>query len=311
MFLYNEDIEEEKLVISIPSKVQYDFTFLNNTTEMMKKVEQSQYKKILFSCMEKNINFDKMGAAYLYNMLVFFAKTRSIFIDKPLYQIFHNKVSHSGGEQFDKIDIKKVSRSDIQQCYSIKNDKYVNQIVQILVDFISETNLVLERAREFLITTVGEIFSNAFGHSNEEKVFFMYDIGRYNHKFYLVINITDYGKTIIHNVQSYHEKNFNNKLNSCECIRWAIKEGNTTRLGSGGYGLPTLIDYVCNVAGELLIFSGDSIYALKGTVENILNSKGDFYGTSISMKIPLFDTSKAIMYDEESKRIVSIDLDKI
>ena len=94
MFLYNEDIEEEKLVISIPSKVQYDFTFLNNTTEMMKKVEQSQYKKILFSCMEKNINFDKMGAAYLYNMLVFFAKTRSIFIDKPLYQIFHNKVSH-------------------------------------------------------------------------------------------------------------------------------------------------------------------------------------------------------------------------
>ena len=180
-----------------------------------------------------------------------------------------------------------------------------------MVDFISENNLVLERAREFLITTVGEIFSNAFGHSNEEKVFFMYDIGRYNHKFYLVINITDYGKTIIHNVQSYHEKNFNNKLNSCECIRWAIKEGNTTRLGSGGYGLPTLIDYVCNVAGELLIFSGDSIYALKGTVENILNSKGDFYGTSISMKIPLFDTSKAIMYDEESKRIVSIDLDKI
>ena len=82
-------------------------------------------------------------------------------------------------------------------------------------------------------------------------------------------------------------------------------------MGSGGYGLPTLIDYVCNVAGELLIFSGDSIYALKGTVENILNSKGDFYGTSISMKIPLFDTSKAIMYDEESKRIVSIDLDKI
>ena len=179
MFLYNEDIEEEKLVISIPSKVQYDFTFLNNTTEMMKKVEQSQYKKILFSCMEKNINFDKMGAAYLYNMLVFFAKTRSIFIDKPLYQIFHNKVSHSGGEQFDKIDIKKVSRSDIQQCYSIKNDKYVNQIVQILVDFISENNLVLERAREFLITTVGEIFSNAFGHSNEEKVFFMYDIGTF------------------------------------------------------------------------------------------------------------------------------------
>ena len=87
--------------------------------------------------------------------------------------------------------------------------------------------------------------------------------------------------------------------------------GNTTRLGSGGYGLPTLIDYVSKIKGELLIFSGDAIYALKGTKANILNAKGDFYGTSISMKIPLFDTSQAIMYDEESNKIVSIDLDKI
>lgn len=297
--------------MSMPSEIRYNFIFLNNITELMEKVEQSQCSKIYFSCGRENIKFDKMSAAYLYNTLLFFARNRSVLVDKNLYQIFHNQVAHSDAAKFEKIDIGKVSLSKIQQCYNINDDKSVNQTVQTLVGFISENNLVLENAKEFLITTIGEIFTNAFGHSNEKKVFFMYDIEWHDKTFYLVINITDYGKTIIYNVQSYQNEYFGKEMGSRTCIKWAMGVGNTTRLGSGGYGLPTLMNYVSKIKGELLIFSGDAIYALKGTAENILNSKGDFYGTSISMKIPLFDTSKAIMYDEESNKIISIDLDKI
>ena len=54
--------------------------------------------------------------------------------------------------------------------------------------------------------------------------------------------------------------------------------------------------------------SGDSLYALKGVKENILESKGSFFGTSISLKIRLFDTSQVIDYDEEKKQLVSINL---
>ena len=70
-----------------------------------------------------------------------------------------------------RLHITKVSESKSQQCYCIINDKSVNQTVQRLVDFISENNLVLENAKEFLVTTIGEIFTNAFGHSNEKKHF--------------------------------------------------------------------------------------------------------------------------------------------
>lgn len=311
MFTYNKNLREKNFFISMPSEVRYNFVFLNDITELMEKVEQSNCSKIYFSCGRENIKFDKMGAAYLYNTLMFFTRNRRVLIDKNLYQIFHDQVVHSDAAKFKKIDIGKVSLSKIQQCYNISDDKSVNQTVQTLVDFISYNNLVLENAKEFLITTIGEIFTNAFGHSNEKKVFFMYDIEWHDKTFYLVINITDYGKTIIHNVRSYHEEHLGEIMNSRACIKWAMGVGNTTRLGSGGYGLPTLMNYVSNVKGELLIFSGDAIYALKGTAENILSSKGDFCGTSISMKIPLFDTSKAIMYDEESNKIVSIDLDKI
>lgn len=311
MFLYNKNLKDRKLFVTMPSEIRYNFTFLNSITELMNKVELSKCKKLYLSIDGKNINFDKLGAAYLFNTVLFFARNRSVLVDKFLYQVFHDQVSHSDGAKFEKIDILKVSSSKNQQCYNITDDKSVNQTVQILVDFIAENNLVLENAKEFLITTIGEIFANAFGHSREKKVFFMYDIEWHNKKFYLVINITDYGKTIIHNVRDFQEEYFQKKMSSRECIKWAMGVGNTTRFGSGGYGLPTLMDYVSNINGELLIFSGDAIYALKGTVENILNSKGEFYGTSISMKIPLFDTSKAILYDEESNKIISIDLDKI
>lgn len=87
--------------------------------------------------------------------------------------------------------------------------------------------------------------------------------------------------------------------------------GHTTRSGSGGYGLPTLVDYVSKADGELLIFSGTCMYVLKDTNENVLEARGNFIGTSVSMKIPLFDISKAIMYDEKIKQLISVDLDEI
>lgn len=311
VFSYNKKLKEEKLYVSISSAIQYNFKFLDEVTKLMSEVENSKCDKIYFFSEEDDIHFDKLGSAYLFNTLIFFSKNKCVLVDKSLYKIFHDQVSHYDGAKFERIDLVEVSKSKIQQCYTISDDKAVNQTVQILVDFIAENNLVLENAKEFLVTTIGEIFANAFGHSDEKKVSFMYDIEWYNEKFYLVINITDYGKTIIHNVQSFQREYYDREMNSCDCINWAMKIGNTTRCGSGGYGLPTLVDYVSNVEGELLIFSGNSVYALKGTVENILKAKGNFYGTSISMKIPLFDTSKAILYDEKRNKIVSMDLDKI
>lgn len=311
MFSYNNNTKEKALYITISSEIKYNFNFLDSITELMIKVENSGCEKIYFSCEIDNINFNNMGTAYLYNVLIFFSRKKKVFIHKQLEQLFHEKVSHSDGKKFKEINVDKDKLSEIQQCYCIRDDKAVNQTVQTLVEFILKNNLVFENAREFLITTIGEIFSNAFNHSNEKLVFFMYGIEWHNGKVYLVINITDYGKTIINNVQNYQKIQYERELDSKECIAWAMKEGNTTRIGSGGYGLSTLVDYVSKVKGELLIFSGDCMYALKGNNENILRSKGSFMGTSVSMKLPLFDTSKAISYDKENNKIISIALDQI
>ncbi len=312
MFSYNNNLKEKKLFVTVPEKIEYNVWFLNNITELMEKVESSNCKELFFSCNSEHVNFNKMGTAYLYNAMKSFANRKIVYASRYLMKCLREKVSHTDGTKFEKVEMESsLFDSGALQCYCFKNDKQVNQTVQILVDFIADKNLIFGDVKEFLITTIGEIFSNAFNHSEQEQVFFMYDIEWHQKDCFLVINITDFGKTIISNVQNYHEHLYGRKLESKESIAWAMKSGNTTRSGSGGYGLPTLVDYVKKVEGELLIFSGDSIYALKGTIENILNAKGNFGGTSVSMKIPLFDTTRAILYDEKSKQIVSIDLDQI
>ena len=53
------------------------------------------------------------------------------------------------------------------------------------------------------------------------------------------------------------------------------------------------------------------MYALKGINENILYSNGIFTGTSVSMKIPLYDTTKVLVCDKKNNQVKTIKLDQI
>lgn len=266
---------------------------------------------IYMICQGDTVNFSKMSTAYLYNILLYFLSKKKIFLEQKLIWQLRKKVIHTEGEKFTEINITKDILKSSQQCYIFNEETAAGNAVQILVDFIAEKNLVLENAKEFLNTTIGEIFSNAFIHSDKNEVFFMYDIEWDRDDILLVINVTDFGKTIIGNVRNYMKTKSEIELGDKECMEWAMKSGNTTRTGSGGYGLPTLVDYINKINGRLLIFSGGSVYRSPGTTEHVFETEGYFIGTSVSMKIALFDTSKAISYDEKNNQLISIGLDQI
>lgn len=302
-----EYTEDGNLIINISYNIKYDFTFLNCVTELIEEVENGSYKKITISSKHIDVHCSEMSAAYLFNVLAHLPVTNKLYLSPIFFGTFKNAVYKEGGE-FTEININNPVNS--RQNYIFTEESAAGNAVQILVDFIAELNYVLDDAKEFLNTTIGEIFSNAFLHGDENKVYFMYDI-EWSDRVQLVINITDFGKTIVSNVQNYFG-NMNRIIpTDNECIEWAMKSGNTTREGSGGYGLPTLVDYIEKINGELLIFSGKSIYALKGMTDHILNSKGYFFGTSISLKIALFDMSKVISYDKQSMRLISVGLDEL
>ena len=309
VFSYNINHKEHDIYITVPHEIKYGYDLINDITELMKKIEESKCSSVTFTCSDSEPVFDKMGTAFLENVMRALLDKVSVYASMSLLKGMNEKVHHNEGSKFQKIEILEHLRNNsVLQCYCFDNENDVSKTVKILVEFYSEKNFMNKGAEEFLFTTIGEIFSNAFNHSEQKYIYFIYDIEYVDSNFYLIINITDFGKTIINNVYHYLNGESQNECNSKDCIAWAMKDGNTTRIGSGGHGLPTLVDYISSVEGELLIFSGDVSYHLSKECEIIRNTKGEFNGTSVSMKIPLF---RAVLYDEDEDRIVSIGLEEL
>lgn len=60
-----------------------------------------------------------------------------------------------------------------------------------------------------------------------------------------------------------------------------------------------------------IFFSGNASYSLLDNYEDVFISSGLFLGTSITFKVKLFDTDRAISYDEKEEKLVSESLDSI
>ena len=142
-------------------------------------------------------------------------------------------------------------------------------------------------------------------------VFVVYDIEKVDKDYFLCVTVIDYGNTIVHNVRNYLEEEKNTAISSEECIGWAIINGHTTRKGSGGYGLPTLINYIERAKGELIILSGEAYYRLKTQKAEIDQLKGFFAGTSVTFRIKLFETGNIIWYDKDKEKLISISLESL
>ena len=84
-------------------------------------------------------------------------------------------------------------------------------------------------------------------------------------------------------------------------------------MGSGGYGLPTLIDYMKAAKGDLYIFSGEACYLLlNGENDSTFDvDNGIFFGTSVAFKVKLNQNSFILNYDDENRKIDSISLSDI
>ncbi len=313
MFEYNLNPKTKELYINLPKTLVFNFDFLNDMTEMVNKSIGEDCTTILITCTQ-NSNYDKMCKAYLLNVF------RSLLILKPavkwsteLSSQILSTVDRKDGGKFKDIDVEEVISNNNLTYYDFRGDKDVQKPVDEMAKILVSRNLTInsEKVKEFLSTTIGEIFSNSINHSDQEEVFFMFDIQYQENEFYLCVNIIDYGTTIISNVKSYFEKRDIIYNKSTECFEWAIKSGNTTREKSGGYGLPTLISYIENTNGDLFIFSGDSYYRLEEKESKIELSNGFFHGTSVTFRVKLYDTAIAIKYDAKKENLVSVNLDSI
>lgn len=315
MFDYNYNPGTCTLNITLPKRMEYGFDFMNDISEMIKNIHNKKKgpcNVIRISC-QKEPEYDKMCKVYLYNVLRNLCTYHKILWSYELNGVITSSVSTAVGSKFEEINLPKAVVADKLSDYRFENDESVNKPVEEIVKIVVEKNFTIQEKelKEFLTTTIGEIFSNAFLHSEKEETFFFYDIESINDDYYLCVTVIDYGNTIVHNVKEFFEKEKMGVISSQECIAWAIAEMNTTRKGSGGYGLPTLIDYVKGVCGELIILSGDAYYRLTRKKANTGNTAGYFLGTSVMFRIKLFETNNIIAYDKNNEKLISISLENL
>lgn len=302
------------LYIYMPNELHFGIDFLEDTSAMRNLIINCKNDTVKFTTYNGNIKYDNICKSYLMSIWQYCGrctnKKKQLMYDRRLNNVFGGKVNVNSGKDFQPITVESALNTDKSTYYIFLPDHDINKPIDSITDLIISKNLTINRKdiKEFLNTTLGEIFSNCFNHSDTNKAYYMNDIITENGKFYICVSIFDYGKTIINNVKEYYIRKYGKDISGKECMEWAIKEGNTTRKGSGGYGLPTILNYINEADGVLYIISGDTCLKCNDKGINIEKSIGSFPGTNVVFKLKLFDTSRMMRYSSKSKKIESINL---
>ncbi|MFX1667851.1 hypothetical protein JZ968_06665 [Riemerella anatipestifer] len=149
--------------------------------------------------------------------------------------------------------------------------------------------------------SIFELFENARTHGKCNNI---HTCGQfYPQKKRLHITIVDSGKTIVANVTDFLKQ----KIPSSECIHWAMKNGNTTKVGNtpGGLGLGLIFDFINLNKGKMQVVSSNGYWELmQGEIKKYdLNFR--FNGTIVNLE---FDISDNLHYSFQDEMI---DLDNI
>jgi anti-anti-sigma regulatory factor len=145
-----------------------------------------------------------------------------------------------------------------------------------------------------------EVFQNSVIHSDSKLGIFV--CGQFfvpQQK--LDLTIADAGIGIRDNVRRYYN---DDKITSVPAIRWALREGNTTKTGQqpGGLGLKLLQDFTRLNKGRIQIVSRFGFYELNGNNESFVKMKGDYHGTVVNIEINTADTSSYRLKSEVSEK---------
>jgi len=134
-----------------------------------------------------------------------------------------------------------------------------------------------------------EVFQNAVIHSESELGIFV--CGQFfPQKQKLDLTIADAGIGIRDAVRRFFG---NQEIGSVPAIRWALKEGHTTKKGKqpGGLGLKFLHDFALLNKGRIHIVSRFGFYEFNAGAESLAKMAGDYPGTVVTLEVNTADTA--------------------
>lgn len=181
--------------------------------------------------------------------------------------------------------------------YNTQNQNVLDYIQHYIL-LTEHVPTISEQVKNLLQDAILEFFSNAFIHTECDRV---YACGRWDqteNKFHLtIVNI---GKTFQENVNEYLHKGFSSK----EAIEWAMVRGNTTKKDdTGGLGLSVITEFVEKNEGEFLLISGNGALCRHGNIPCYEDIGQFFPGTFVNLVFNLKDTKQYIKTDENRSTV--------
>jgi len=166
----------------------------------------------------------------------------------------------------------------------------------------NEKILMSEELKSEIISSIYEIFVNAYGHGLKDnpKGLSVISCGHYDSKKKeLALSVLDFGGGIVKSVQK-HKENLNNK----ESFKWALETGNSTRTDSSpdlprGLGFGILKDFVHINCGKLTVCSGDFMATVDSDGEYVISDMPDHLaGTLVSITVNCDDNYYKFVTEE-------------
>ena len=295
------------LGVIIDENINFNSRFLKEVSRIFPIVDKNDEITQIVITQLGSIYIDNISLTYLYNICAYFYKKKGIkcMVQKILYNRIDNTIKSYDADKYNFIEMNEIYVGKINY-YTLYGENEFTHVVKGITDYILSKSIVHKKNKieEFLKTTIGEIFSNASYHNQIKEYYFFFFFSLIEGEIYLTVNVIDYGNTIIANVNKYFKENNIVEKTREKRIDWAIKQGNTTRIGSGGYGLSTLIQYLKNVNGKLIILSGNEIYELSPKSANTTNlENASFPGTIVSFTVHLYDLDNYLEYDTDRNTI--------
>lgn len=181
-----------------------------------------------------------------------------------------------------------------------QQEEFKQYILEELINkqkFPKHTNAAGESIQE----SIFEIYINSITHGGCTNV---YCCGEYISKSIpetLDMTIVNLGTTIEDNVNRHMLKLNKEQLSSCECIEWAITQGNTTKDVPGGLGFTIICNFIYKNQGKLQIISSDAYWEFchEGSKSVKMNNK--FPGTIVNMEINIDDDT--VYYAGEEDKV--------
>lgn len=159
-----------------------------------------------------------------------------------------------------------------------------------------------QKAGSLIQESIMEIFVNAVSHGECSHV---YSCGEYDESKTppcLDMTIVDRGHTIPQKVNDFISHRNCPPLSHCQAIRWALKDGNTTKDIPGGLGLSTLMEFLYLNHGAMQIVSGLGMVEYRDNKLSDYNLSKPFDGTIVNMEFNF--------NDDKNYRLVSEPIDK-